>query len=83
MRPDVRAFGVGGPRLRAAGLEALYPAEDLNVMGFAEVLPEIPRILASCAACAAPPRSAAPGGAPRRQPRLQPAPGQAPQASWA
>lgn len=46
MRPEVRAFGVGGPRLRAAGLETLYPAEDLNVMGFAEVLPKIPRILA-------------------------------------
>jgi lipid-A-disaccharide synthase len=45
MRPDVRAFGVGGPRLRAAGLEALYPAEDLNVMGFAEVLPKVPKIL--------------------------------------
>jgi len=46
MRPDLRAFGVGGPRLRAAGLETLYPAEDLNVMGIAEVLPKIPRILA-------------------------------------
>jgi lipid-A-disaccharide synthase len=46
LRPGARAFGVGGPRLRAAGLEALYPAEDLNVMGFAEVLPKIPRILA-------------------------------------
>jgi lipid-A-disaccharide synthase len=45
LRPDVRAFGVGGPRLRAAGLETLYPAEDLNVMGIAEVLPKIPRIL--------------------------------------
>jgi lipid-A-disaccharide synthase len=46
MRPELRAFGVGGPRLRAAGLETLYPAEDLNVMGIAEVLPKIPRILA-------------------------------------
>ena len=45
MRPEVHAFGVGGPRLREAGLEALYPAEDLNVMGIAEVLPKIPRIL--------------------------------------
>ena len=45
MRPGVRAFGVGGPHLRAAGIEALYPAEDLNVMGFAEVLPKVPRIL--------------------------------------
>ncbi len=46
LRPGVHAFGVGGPRLREAGLEALHPAEDLNVMGIAEVLPKIPRILA-------------------------------------
>ncbi len=39
------AFGVGGPRLRAAGLEALYRAEELSVMGIGEVLPRIPRIL--------------------------------------
>lgn len=45
IRPGVHAFGVGGPRLRAAGLEALAPAEDISVMGFAEVLPRIPRIL--------------------------------------
>jgi lipid-A-disaccharide synthase len=45
IRPDVHAFGVGGPRLRAAGLETLFPAEDLNVMGIAEVLPKVPRIL--------------------------------------
>jgi lipid-A-disaccharide synthase len=46
IRPDLRAFGVGGPRLRAAGLETLYPAEELNVMGITEVLPRIPKILA-------------------------------------
>jgi lipid-A-disaccharide synthase len=45
LRPGVSAFGVGGPRLRAAGLEALAPAEDISVMGLAEVLPRIPRIL--------------------------------------
>jgi lipid-A-disaccharide synthase len=45
LRPEVRAFGVGGPRLRAAGLEAIAPAEDISVMGIAEVLPRIPRIL--------------------------------------
>jgi lipid-A-disaccharide synthase len=45
LRPGVRAFGVGGPRLRAAGLEALAPAEDISVMGLAEVLPRLPRIL--------------------------------------
>jgi lipid-A-disaccharide synthase len=46
LRPGIHAFGVGGPRLREAGLEALYPAEELNVMGLVEVLPKIPRILA-------------------------------------
>ncbi len=45
IRPGARAFGVGGPCLRAAGLETLFPAEDLNVMGIAEVLPKIPTIL--------------------------------------
>jgi lipid-A-disaccharide synthase len=45
LRPGLRAFGVGGPRLRAAGLEALWPAEEISVMGIAEVLPRIPRIL--------------------------------------
>ena len=44
--PGVRAFGVGGPALRAAGLEALYPAEEISVMGLVEVLPRLPRILA-------------------------------------
>jgi len=45
LRPGLRAFGVGGPRLRAAGLEAIAPAEAISVMGLAEVLPAIPRIL--------------------------------------
>lgn len=45
LRPGLRAFGVGGPRLRAAGLEALAAAEEISVMGLAEVLPRIPRIL--------------------------------------
>jgi lipid-A-disaccharide synthase len=46
LRPALRAFGLGGPLLRAAGLQALYDAEELSVMGIAEVLPKIPRILA-------------------------------------
>ncbi len=45
LRPGLTAFGVGGPRLREAGLEALAPAEEISVMGLAEVLPRIPRIL--------------------------------------
>jgi len=45
LRPDLHAFGMGGPRLRAAGLEALHRAEEMSVMGLAEVLPRIPVIL--------------------------------------
>ena len=45
LRPGLTAFGVGGPRLREAGLEALAPAEEISVMGLVEVLPRIPRIL--------------------------------------
>jgi lipid-A-disaccharide synthase len=45
LRPDVHAFGMGGSRLRAAGIEALYQAEEMSVMGLAEVLPKIPVIL--------------------------------------
>jgi len=45
LAPEVHAFGVGGPKLRAAGLEALFPAEDICVMGIGEVLPRLPRIL--------------------------------------
>jgi lipid-A-disaccharide synthase len=46
LRPGLHAFGVGGPALRAAGLETLYPAEEISVMGLVEVLPRLPRILA-------------------------------------
>jgi lipid-A-disaccharide synthase len=45
LRPDVRAFGVGGARLRDAGLECLRSADEMSVMGIAEVLPRIPVIL--------------------------------------
>jgi lipid-A-disaccharide synthase len=45
LRPDLHAFGLGGPRLREAGLEALRRAEEMSVMGVAEVLPRIPVIL--------------------------------------
>jgi lipid-A-disaccharide synthase len=38
------AFGVGGPKLRAAGLRVLLPAEELLAMGFVEVLSRLPKI---------------------------------------
>ncbi len=43
--PHVECFGVAGPAMRAAGCRALYPAEDLAVMGIVEVLAHLPRLL--------------------------------------
>jgi lipid-A-disaccharide synthase len=41
----VRFAGIGGEAMREQGMESLFPQADLAVMGFAEVLPRIPRIL--------------------------------------
>jgi lipid-A-disaccharide synthase len=37
--------GIAGPRMRVAGCEAWYRSEDLSVMGLAEVLRHLPRLL--------------------------------------
>lgn len=34
--PDMHFFGVGGPKMRAAGLECLIPMEKFQVMGFVD-----------------------------------------------
>ncbi|MFI5143176.1 MAG: lipid-A-disaccharide synthase [Thermoanaerobaculales bacterium] len=44
-QPEVQAFGVGGERLRAEGLECLAYSEELSVMGLAEVVLHLPRLL--------------------------------------
>jgi len=41
----LRFSGVGGAMMRAEGLETVFPAEDIAVMGFVEVVPHIPRVL--------------------------------------
>lgn len=43
--PDIECFGVAGPKMEAAGCEAIESIEALSVMGIAEVLKEIPRLL--------------------------------------
>ncbi|HVI53017.1 MAG TPA: lipid-A-disaccharide synthase [Candidatus Sulfotelmatobacter sp.] len=42
---NVRFAGIGGEAMRDEGLDSLFPQADLAVMGLAEVLPRIPRIL--------------------------------------
>jgi len=42
----VEITGVGGPAMEAEGLTSLYSIADTSVMGFNEVVPKIPKILA-------------------------------------
>ena len=42
--PEIRAFGVGGERLTAAGLDLVASTDELAHMGLVEVLRELPRI---------------------------------------
>lgn len=40
LAPKVEFEGVGGPLMRAEGLQSLFPMDELSVMGIAEVLPK-------------------------------------------
>ena len=42
---EIEVFGVGGARMKAQGLDSLFPMEELSLMGFTEVLPHVPRLL--------------------------------------
>lgn len=41
----VRFAGVGGPLMADEGLDSLFPMDDLAVMGLAEVVPRLPKLL--------------------------------------
>lgn len=43
--PQLQCFGVAGPKMIAAGCEAWASSESLSVMGLAEVLAHLPRLL--------------------------------------
>ena len=42
---ELTLSGVGGTELAAAGLQSLFPMHELSVMGWADVLPRLPRLL--------------------------------------
>jgi lipid-A-disaccharide synthase len=55
--PAASFFGIGGPRMQAAGFEPWYPAEALAVRGYVEVLRQLPSILrirSNCVAASSP-----------------------------
>ncbi len=43
--PEVRLFGMGGEKLQAQGVELVFGSHEISVMGIAEVVPKLPRIL--------------------------------------
>lgn len=45
LRPEATCFGMGGDHLRACGVETLYDANDVAVMGLTEVVSHLPVIL--------------------------------------
>lgn len=42
LRPELKLFGIGGTRMQAAGVELIEHVDKLAVMGFVEVVKEIP-----------------------------------------
>lgn len=43
--PDARFVGIGGARMQTQGFESWYDIHELSVMGFAEVVRHLPRLL--------------------------------------
>ena len=44
-KPNTEFYGVGGAQMAEQGLQSLFPMNDLSVMGIAEILPRLPKIL--------------------------------------
>jgi lipid-A-disaccharide synthase len=42
---QIRFAGVGGPQSAAHGLESLFPMQELSLVGLAEVVPHLPRLI--------------------------------------
>jgi lipid-A-disaccharide synthase len=43
LRPELKLSGIGGPHMKAAGVDLIASYDELSVMGFIEVLSHLPR----------------------------------------
>ena len=41
----VRIAGIGGPLMEAEGLDSLFPIDALSIMGIAEIVPSLPKVM--------------------------------------
>ena len=46
LRPDVELVGVGGPRMAAAGVRCLADSAEWGLIGWVDILPRLPQMLA-------------------------------------
>ena len=42
--PSLKIKGVGGPKMRAVGMECILPMEEFQVMGFIDILSSLPKL---------------------------------------
>jgi lipid-A-disaccharide synthase len=45
LRPDLQVSGVGGPHMRAVGMQCVMPMENFQVMGFIDVFWALPKLI--------------------------------------
>ncbi|MFT6220249.1 MAG: lipid-A-disaccharide synthase [Rickettsiales bacterium] len=42
---DIEFVGIGGKKMQEQGLESIFPISELSIMGFAEIVPHLPKLL--------------------------------------
>lgn len=44
LNPEAEFYGIGGEKMEKVGMNLLFPAKELSIMGFLEIIPALPRI---------------------------------------